>query len=219
MSVNGQVPEAVADAGVLHWRGRVLASTDLARSLNGQRELVLSPRTIITPLAAEELRSRGVTIRHQDAEEQPPSVCPWGYAQDWPHPLVSSALQSLQREGLSLRELPGKEGGSPWVWARAVAECVARGECRGGVVFCQDPGLVCCVANKVAGLRAAAVATIAQAARATLTLGPNLLALEMPGRTFFEIRQIIRTLCCPAATTCPDGIACTLKELDGHAHR
>ena len=99
-----------------------------------------------------------------------------------------------------------------------MAECVARGECVGGVVFCDDPALVCCVANKLPGLRAAAVTTVAQAARATLTLGANLLAVEAPGRTYFELRQMVRLLCAPerSARTAP---ACTLRELDGHAHR
>jgi ribose 5-phosphate isomerase RpiB len=87
------------------------------------------------------------------------------------------------------------------------------------VVFCDDAGLLCCVANKVAGLRAALANTVAQAAQATLTLGANLLAVEMPGRTFFEVRQILRTCCSAAAPACPAGVACTLQELDGHAHR
>ena len=125
----------------------------------------------------------------------------------------------MQQDGVELKELPCDGKGSACEWSRAVAECVARGECRGGVVFCQDPGLVCCVANKVAGLRGVAVITVAQAARAVLTLGPNLVAVEMPGRTFFEIRQILRVLCEPGQTACPPGVACTLRELDGHAHR
>ena len=96
--------------------------------------------------------------------------------------------------------------------------CVKRGECCGGVIFCGDPGLICCVANKTVGVRATAATTVSQAARATLTLGANLIAVEMPGRTFFEIRQILRTLCL-TATACPADVACTLQELDGHAHR
>jgi hypothetical protein len=56
------------------------------------------------------------------------------------------------------------------------------------------------------------------AARATLSLAANLLAVEMPGRTFFEVRQILRTLIA-APGACPGGVACTLRELDGHAHR
>jgi hypothetical protein len=141
----------------------------------------------------------------------------WGCGQDRPHVLVECALRSLRREGLDIQELP--VGDPVCRWARAVAECVVSGECAGGVLFCADPGLVCCVANKVPGLRAAAVTTVAQAARATLTLAANLLAVEMPGRTFFEVRQIMRTLYVASPRGCPDGVACTLEELDGHAHR
>jgi hypothetical protein len=146
-----------------------------------------------------------------------PSAGPvWGIAQDRPYPMVQTALQALAREAAPLRQLSAPCVGPECDWAKALAECVARGDCCGGVVFCEDPGLICCVANKVPGLRAAAVVTIAQAARATRTFGVNLLAVEMPGRTFFEVRQIVRSLCQPA---CPEGVACTLRGLDGHAHR
>ena len=220
MSGNGRVPEASTDGQVLHWPGRVLAADDLRRSLNGRRELVLSPGTVITPLAREQLRDGGVRVVRQAREEAPaPAAVPWGYAQDRPHPVVRSAVQALEHDGLRVRELQSAGDGLVCRWARAVAECLARGECAGGVLFCQDPGLVCCVANKVPGLRAVAVTTVGQAARATLTLGANLLAVEMPGRTFFEVRQILRTLYTANPTGCPDGVACTLRELDGHAHR
>ena len=137
-----------------------------------------------------------------------------------PTPWLQSALQALGREQVAVRQLPVLARRAIIArWARSIGECVAKGTCCGGVVFCQDPGLVCCVANKMPGLRAVAVATIAQAARATLTLGGNLLAVEMPGRTFFEVRQMIRHLCAAGPRSCPDGVACTLRELDGHAHR
>ena len=219
MSSNGRLPDASADGQVLRWPGRVVALDELRRSLNGHRELVLPPRAIITPLAAEELRTNGGRITRQPAEKKPPTNVTWGYAQERPLPLVSSAVQALEREGLALRQLPAESGAEPCRWAKAVAECVGRGECRGGVVFCADPGLVCCVANKVKGLRAVGVTTVLQAARATLALGANLIAVEVPGRTFFEVRQILRTLCQAGEPACPQGVSFTLAELDGHAHR
>ncbi|HMC89706.1 MAG TPA: hypothetical protein VKI17_09160, partial [Gemmataceae bacterium] len=103
--------------------------------------------------------------------------------------------------------------------AVAVAKCVAQGECKGSIVFCHDAGLLCCVANKLAGLRAVPVASAVQAARAGQFLGANLVATEVAGRTFFEIRQILRTICVPGELTCPAEVACTLKELDDRAHR
>ena len=214
MSVNGR-NMATEDGHVLHWPGRVLSADDLRRSLNGHRELVLTPNAIVTPLAAEQLRHGGVSITRQLHEQKTPTAATWGIAQDRPYPLVKSAMQALVREQTPVRELAACVG-PECDWAKTLAECVARGDCCGGVVFCQDVSLICCVANKLPGLRAAAVVTVAQAARASLTLGVNLLAVEMPGRTYFEVRQILRNLCRPA---CPDGVACTLRGLDGHAHR
>lgn len=219
MITNHQPGNTITQGPDLHWPGRVLVLEDLRRNLNGHRRLLLSPTTVVTPLAAEHLRGAGVEVARPGREDQPSLAAVWGCAQDRGYPLVQSALQALQRENVRPKALPPAEDRLLCRWARELGECVARGECCGGVVFCQDPGLVSCVANKVPGLRAVAVVTIAQAARATLTLGANLLAVEMPGRTFFEVRQILRQVCVGGWRPCPDGVAGTLKELDGHAHR
>jgi len=141
-----------------------------------------------------------------------------GYAQDRAYPWVAPAVQTLRRERLELKELAGPCRGLLCTWSRALGECVARGECHGGVIFCEDAGLAACVLNKLPGLRAVPVTTVGQAGRATLTLAANVLVVEMPGRTYFEVRQILRELCL-AGLPCPDGVAGTLKGLDGHAHR
>ncbi len=103
MSVNGQ-----SDAHILSWPKRLLSADDLRRHLNGQRELQLLPRTIVTPLAADELRARGVRITwvaNPQAGRQP-SGARWGYAQEAPDPLVTAAVQALEREGTTLAALP-----------------------------------------------------------------------------------------------------------------
>jgi hypothetical protein len=216
MKDNGKVD--AGNAQVLHWQGRVLCADDLRRNLNGHREVVLLPGTVITPLAADEIRALGIRIGRQ---EKPTAKVggnsAWGYAQEQPEPVIAGVMQSLAREGLHLKLLQPAAGHNPSAWAKAIADCVARDECQSGLVFCADPGLVCCVANKVKGLRAAAAINVQQAARAVKNLGANLIAIEMPGRTFFEIRQIVRCLCKPSL--CPDGVATVLQELDGHAHR
>jgi hypothetical protein len=212
MSNNGHSAETAAD--VLRWPGRVVSAADLTRRLNGHRRLLLPRAAVVTPLAADELRQRGVVFEREGTT--PVVASRWGYGQDHPHPAVQHAVQALERDGVVFRPLANGQS-LPAAWARSLAECVARGDCSGGVVFCEDPALVCCVANKTAGLRAAPVATLTQLARALQALAPNLIAVEMPGRTFFEIRQILRSV--TAVRACPDGVACTLKELDGHAHR
>lgn len=213
MSVNGHKTETAAD--VLRWTGPVVSARELTRQLNGHRRLLVPRQAVVTPLALEELRQRGVSVEREGTASQ--VAASWGYGQDWPHATVAAALQALEREGVRLRPLSEENAAVPATWARRLAECVAQGQCRGGVVFCADPALLCCVANKFAGLRAAAIATLEQLTRTLQALAPNLIAVEMPGRTFFEVRQILRTV--GTARVCPDGVACTLQELDGHAHR
>lgn len=200
MNGNGHI-----DAQVLCWPRRVLSADDLRRHLTSQRELQLLPRTIVTPLAADELRARGIRITWQDAKPAPTNETrQWGYAVERPDAAVASAVQALERDGIRLTAL---EVPSDALWQAGA----------GAIVFCGDPGLVCCVANKYSGVRAAAVATPQAAARARQCLGANLFAIEVPGRTFFELRQILRTICV-GAPACPAALAKTLKELDGHAH-
>jgi ribose 5-phosphate isomerase RpiB len=220
MSRNGASTKHSESDAAFVFSGRVLTAEDVRVRLNGHREVVLSRKTIVTPLALDDLRAKGVRITRGDEPkvEAVGSKSAWGYAQDRPNGVAQSAVQALKREGLELRELSASASAEPCRWAQALAECVVRGECRGGIVFCDDPGLVCCVGNKLPGLRAAAVVTVSQAARAVLNIGANLVAVEAAGRTFHELRQILRTVC-TANASCPDGLACTLKELDGHAHR
>lgn len=214
MSGNGQ------HTTTLHWAGKLLSADDVRTQVNGHREIIVSRVTIVTPLAADDLRARGVRLVRGDVVkiEKPTSPAAWGFAQDRPNSTVQSAIQALTREGMIFKELVSSGEPCSGPWAKALAECIARGECHGGVVFCHDPGLVCCVGNKLVGLRAASVNSVAQTARAVLTLGVNLVAVEMPGRTFFELRQILRTLC-TASGGCPAALAGTLQELERHAHR
>src|ERR1700738_913358 len=108
--------------------------------------------------------------------------------------MVGSVLQSLAREGVGLEEIPTNADALPCRWAAAIAAYVAKGESKGVLVFCVDAGLICCVANKVPGVRAVTVASAAQARRATASLGANVVAIETSGRTFHEVRQILQTL-------------------------
>src|SRR5436305_938570 len=142
----------------------------------------------------------------------------WGYTiEGIPSVMFHVALRSISRNGSSLVSLPPCEG-EACSWVKRVASCLFDGTCQAVVLFCDDPGLACCVANKVPGVRAVAVWTITQARRAIDTLGANLLAVEISGRTYYECRELLR-LCQESPARCPDGVACVLEELDGHAHR
>jgi hypothetical protein len=139
----------------------------------------------------------------------------WAYAVEGkPSTMLEIALRSV---GQQPRRLP-ECNGEPCAWVRDVASCLADGSCRVAVLFCKDAGLLCCVANKVPGVRAVAVAGVGQAVRALQNLGANMLVVETAGRTYYECRELLR-LCREHPSACPPGLACVLEELDGHAHR
>jgi hypothetical protein len=194
----------------LCWPTRLLSADDLRRHLNGQRELRLLPRTVITPLAADELNARGVRIVWQPTAMNEPQPSAWIYALDKHDAAVMSALKAVERDGIALTPKVATN--------RAFAEMIGRDGCTGGVLFTKDPILASCIASKIAGIRAAHIRTVAQVRSAKKSLGANLFAIETPGPTFFELRQMLRTIVTDKVE-CPANIATILRELDGHAHR
>lgn len=221
MDQEGQMPASAGEEGVLRWAGGVVTAEDLRRRLNGQHRLVLSTRAVVTPLAAEYLTERGVQVARERSEMKQANQGGdgWAYAQQRPLPVVAAALKGLAAEGLRLVMSPVAADALPGRWARAIAQWVAAGPIEGAVVFCDNPALVCCVANKVKGIRAAAVTDGGQASQARLGLGVNMAAVGVPGRTLHEVRGALRALCMGGMPQCPQETAQTLLELDGHAHR
>jgi hypothetical protein len=224
MNRDGQKQDTTAPGEVLRWSGRVVTAEDLRQSLNGQRELIVTPRAIITPSASDHLKANGVKVLREEASTQAATevhnrTVGWGYALERPDSLVGSVVQSLQREGLNFSELSLAScqlpaGAIACGLAREAAQCVVREECWGAVVYCLDPELVCCVANKIKGIRAVCVHSSGQSSRAIKGMGANFLALEIGKGTFFELRQMLRGIC-GAAGECPEPVAGILKELEG----
>jgi hypothetical protein len=195
---------------VLCWPKKLLSADDLRRHLTSQRELLLLPRTIITPLAADELRAKKVKLTWQATSATPSTKQnDWCYALEKPDALILSAINALERDGLLLNRIEFNV-------ARKFAASMSTGQ--GGIVFCDDPATWCCIVNKIAGIRAVSVLAVRQIVRAQKHLGANFYAIEIPGPTFFELRQMLKAIV-SGVPACPVETASLLKELDGHAHR
>lgn len=136
--------------------------------------------------------------------------------QQAPPLMLRVAIESLRRGGLQFVELLGCHG-EPCAWVRGVADCLKRGQCRAAVILCGGTGVAACVSNKVPGIRAVSVNSVAEAEQAVDSLGANVLIVDPAGRTYFEFKEILRLAA--SAGKCPPGVACVLQELDGHAHR
>src|SRR5437879_6484544 len=130
-----------ADAQVWHWPGRIFTAADLRRQWQGQRELILTPRTLLTPLAQDELRTKGIRVTRQEAVSRgADKACTWAYWQERPDPLVASAVAAVGREGLALAALtPGGTG--PNALLRSLTATAGAGS----LLFCPDAALLCCL--------------------------------------------------------------------------
>src|SRR5438270_13465887 len=92
-----------AEAQVLRWPGKLFSAKDLRRHWQGQRELVLLERALLTPLALDELRAKGVVVTRQETRQSggvssaDATANRWGYVQEKPDPVVSAAVAALER--------------------------------------------------------------------------------------------------------------------------
>ena len=166
-----------------------------ARALPLGATVTLAPGGHITPLAADTLRERRITVVHEgrvtpdEASLAPPAVIrSLAIASDHTGVALRHALTAFLRgRGLAVQDL-GTNGPDPVDYpdvARSVAVAVARGEADAGIVI-DGAGIGSAIAaNKVAGIRAAMAPneTIARYSREhnganVLTLGAVLVGQE-----------------------------------------
>jgi hypothetical protein len=218
MSVSGREK---SDAGVWHWTGKVFSADEL-RQWQGQRELRLSASAIVTPLALDELKTRGVRITRGESSSGERTTGngaahKWAYWLDAPNAIIEAALRALAKENLALQPLELEATLGPG-WFRSMENVIRTRLVGGAVIFTRDAALVCLAANRLPGLRAVAVTSAADVKRVLASVGANVLAVDPMGRSYFEVRQILRTTATMKAT-CPADVAGLLQELEGHAHR
>jgi ribose 5-phosphate isomerase RpiB len=211
MIARSRFTQPLPEVESLDWDGPVLAACDLDRLTVRCRKLRVPERAVITPLAVDWLVASGVDVERTHDNE---TASRWALALEKPSPLIATAVESLRREALALRQMAGPGLTPLCQWAKAIASGIVGGDYSGGVVFTSDPGLVCCVANKLPGIRAAAANDVFQAAKATLNLAANLLAVEMPGRTFYEVKSILAEFCRNDRSDCANAVRLTLADLE-----
>jgi hypothetical protein len=202
------------------WSGRVLTWEDVRPFLGELRELTIGLKTIVSPLVLDELKARKITVRRGEGSSATATErvkkSGIGVALERPDGIVTSVVQGLRKEGVSLLDWsPKGESLAGWAWSLGL---LVKESATSGVAFASDASLVACVAGKVAGVRAARVLTGLEVTRAINGFGANLLSVDVPGRSFFEIKQILRA----AATSVsrwPAEVEKVFREVDSHAHR
>jgi hypothetical protein len=187
-------------SSVLELASKVITLAELAGRLEGVKSVRVPRRAVITPAAADVLRQREIDV--QKAGETPgvqPSSVPLvvGVAQSDFDP--AGLLRDLMRQGVESQRL-AKTGLLDVI--DELTELVVRGGCL-GLLLTDDSAAALCLANRVAGVRAALAVDGTGLGRAIRSIGLNLLVIEVAGRSPFQLRQLVIEFCrgpyaCPA---------------------
>ncbi|MHB1037196.1 MAG: hypothetical protein ACYC35_24565 [Pirellulales bacterium] len=197
-----QAPAAGAadTAGELELSDRVLTLAGLDRLPNGIRRVSVPRGTVVTPAAADQLRRRNVELTYQaSAAGQPAAGLRLLLAVAETACDPAALVSALGRDGIQVERIAA---GS---LAGAVGELTGKVRAGGalGMVITGQSAAALCLANRIAGIRAALGADAAAVAQAVGQVGANLLVVDPSGISFFQLKQIVGEFCRGGLRDCP----------------
>lgn len=155
-------------------------------------EIRLTKGALVTPAARDWLRDHAVPVVWEE-----PGKIAGGLAvvMDPSLPEMRAVRAMLDRRG-GLAEIIEPAGGRSGVAAATRRLCgkIARREVLKGAVFCQDAAVPVCIANKHRDIRAAFGCDLPMVEEACRELGVNVLVIEYPRQTTYQMAQMIDRL-------------------------
>lgn len=151
----------------------------------------IDPRAILTPSAHDIVRSRNLRISRENGRSSTgPSAVG---SQESVQLCVVQSTAALDRV-LAELAMPLTRESCPDVAAESLAIGIARHGTQVGVVFTEAVHRAAMLANRHEAVRAAAVSDRQAAQEARRQIRANLWCLNPEGRTYFELRNILRFL-------------------------
>lgn len=185
--------------------------------LRAGKEIRLPKDGLITPAARDWLKSYKMPVTWDDGAKAGPRSL--AVVMDASLPELRAVRAMLDRDG-GLVDVIEPMGGRSGIASATRRLCgkLFRKEVAKGVVFAQDGCIPVCVANKHNGIRAAMGTGIPCVEEACRQLGINLLVLEYPGQSTFQIRQMIQRLI-NGPTAAPPEMLANIETIEAGAGR
>ena len=179
---NGRIPARPGRHEIDVFADRLLGVRQ-AEAWGDRSEIRILPGTVVTPLARDFLKRRGVDVRVVAGREatlaRGQRRGEWGFAiESTRH---AGLVASLRRQWLDADWCEIAAGAADWV---------VDAEGRGSLVLADEAAVATWRANRVAGIRAATVGDVDATTRAVCHLGANVLVVEPATRSIHQIRQI-----------------------------
>lgn len=179
------------------FHGRLLSLRQVETLPERARKVWIAPGTVVTPLAADVLKRRGIAVVWISRSEvaRAGAVGEWGFTIETESGVVEVFRRALLDRGEDWREVgPSLDGAARWV---------AQVQGRGAVVLTDEASVAVYRGCQVPGVRAATAEEPGAVARAVRALGVNLLVIEPAGKSISLLNQIGATFRRAGAPTAP----------------
>ena len=184
-------PVVSASSTVIELLGPIITADLLDQSLKAGQSLRIGRNSILTPSARDWLNSKRMSWTRQDKSGNTSGGprAKWQIILQTVTPTVRSLHEGLRRlsDGWKI-ELVGQ----PLEAAKLATNLVATAECDGVVVFTEQAELIACQANRNERVRAAVMQNSKQWEHVMQTLSANVVCISPIGRTFIELRNLLR---------------------------
>jgi hypothetical protein len=159
------------------------------------REIRVGPATVVTPIARDMLKRRGIAVRVA-SDPEASRRGEWGFVLE-----EGVALADAIRRGIATGPDHWGEIGRD---AAEAARWVAEGDGRGAAVVTDEASVACWLSARVPGVRSAAPADSDAVARAVDRLGANLIVIEPRGHSIPSLLHCLKVFRRAGAPEGPD---------------
>jgi hypothetical protein len=185
----------------------VITGPALEAAWKNHKQLQVASKAILTPSARDFLKKRKIEVirtgSRPAANPAKPGSSPatpavetsstvrWRVFVVQSHPQLDRVLEDATR-GTSTkldRIVPGSVNEA----TAAAITAITRAEIDGGILLTHQTLVAACKANRNSKIRAAAIRTVADLNEARRQLAPNLICLDPAGKSYFELRNLLKT--------------------------
>jgi hypothetical protein len=178
----------------LFFAGKLLGQSQVELLDAGLREIKVNSGTVITPLARDLLKRRGITLQYASGSTNSKGLGEWAFAIEG---RASGKVEALRAALLHAWAEIAPEVASRWVVERPQ---------RGALFLTPEASLATWRANRVEGVRAATASDVDAVVRAVRVLGVNLLVVEPAGLSIASVKALADTFRRAGAPAEPEGL-------------
>lgn len=179
--------ERPAESAELAFEDAVITGDLLEAKLTNQKRIRVRPGAVLTPTAKDVLRVKKLELVRGTATAGTSQKAKWLAISSRVASSVPSVIEQLKEDRWEHRL-----SGTGTEATRQAVSAVCTAEAAGVVVLTGEPEVATCLANRNPRIRAATAHSVEAVQRIKKSLQPNLLAVDPAGRSFFELRNLLR---------------------------